>query len=201
MSSQPVERPYRGVSAEDRRTVRRAKLVEAGLDLVGERGVVAVTAEAVCATAGLTKRYFYENFTDRDALLRELVDDLLGDVRVAIGSALDGVPDDVGARVSATVRALVDTLADDPRRARLYAETGAHDALRTRREEALDGYAMLLMTDVLRVDPDDPHMRLTSRLVVAGTTDVVSHWFAGDLDLTREQLVADVSAIGVALAP
>ncbi|GAA1725258.1 TetR/AcrR family transcriptional regulator [Aeromicrobium alkaliterrae] len=201
MSTPPVERRYRGVSAEDRRSGRREKLVEAGLDLVGQRGVSAVTAESVATEAGLTKRYFYESFADRDVLLRALVDDLLGDVQVAIAEALTGTPDDVGARISATVRALVDTLAADPRRARLYAETGAHDALRTRREEALDDYAMLLMVDVLRGDPTDPHLRLTARLVVAGTTDVVSHWLAGDLDLTRDELVADVSAIGVALAP
>lgn len=201
MSSQPVDRPYGGVSAEDRRTGRRDRLVRAGLDLVGERGVAAITAEAVAAAAGLTKRYFYESFADRDAFLRDLADDLLGDVQVAIGAALAEAAPEVGARVGATVRALVDTLSADPRRARLYAETGAHEALRNRREEALEDYASLLMVDVLQVDPTDPHQRLRARLVVAGTTDVVSHWLAGDLALTRDELVADVTAIGLALAP
>ena len=121
------------------------------------------------------------------------------DVQVAIGAALSEAAPEIGARVGATVRALVDTLSADPRRARLYAETGAHDALRTRREEALEDYATLLMVDVLQVDPTDPHQRLRARLVVAGTTDVVSHWFAGDLALTRDELVADVTAIGLAL--
>jgi len=201
VSSQPVDRPYRGISAEDRRTGRRARLVEAALDLVGERGVAIVTAEAVCSHAGLTKRYFYESFADRDALLVTLVEDILDDVRVAIADALTASPDDVGSRIGATVRALVDTLAADPRRARLYAETAAHEALRARRETALDEYAQLLLTDVLRADRDDPQQQLRARLVVAGTTDVVSHWFAGDLALDRDELVAGVTAIGVALAP
>ena len=201
MSSQAVDRTYGGVSAEDRRSGRRARLVDSALDLVGERGVSAVTAEAVCAKAGLTKRYFYESFTDRDQLLRALVDDLFVDVQAAIALTLAATPADVGSRIGATVRALVDTLAGDRRRSRLYAEAGAHDALRTRREEALEDYATLLMVDVLQVDPGDPHHRLRARLVVAGTTDVVSHWFAGDLALSRDELVADVTDIGLALTP
>ncbi len=201
MSTPPVDRPYRGVSAEDRRSGRHARLVGAALDLVGERGVAVVTAEAVCAQAGLTKRYFYESFPDRDALLVTLVEGILDDVRVAIADALGEATADVGSRVGATVRALVDTLAADPRRARLYAETAAHEALRARREEALGEYAQLLLVDVLRVDPDDPRQQLRARLVVAGTTDVVSHWFAGDLALDRDELVAAVTEIGVALAP
>lgn len=201
MSSQAVDRTYGGVSAHDRRSGRRARLVEAALDLVGDRGVSAVTAEAVCAQAGLTKRYFYESFTDRDQLLRALGDDLFADVRAAIALALSETSAEVGSRIGATVRALVDTLAGDRRRSRLYAETGAHDALRARREEALEDYANLLMVDVLQVAPSDPHQRLRARLVVAGTTDVVTHWFAGDLAMTRDELVADVTEIGLALTP
>lgn len=201
MSSQAVDRTYGGVSAEDRRSGRRARLVEAALDVVGERGASAVTAEAVCARAGLTKRYFYESFTDRDQLLRAVVDDLFADVQAAITVALSATAAEPGARIAATVRALVDTLALDERRSRLYAEAGAHDALRARREEALEDYATLLMVDVLQVDPSDPHHRLRARLVVAGTTDVVSRWFAGDLALSRDELVADVTEIGLALRP
>ncbi|MGV7904576.1 TetR family transcriptional regulator, partial [Mycobacterium kansasii] len=59
-----VVRPWRGVSAEDRRSARRAQLLEACLDVVGDAGVEAVTADAVAQRAGLSKRYFYEAFAD-----------------------------------------------------------------------------------------------------------------------------------------
>ncbi|MDT7643129.1 MAG: hypothetical protein QOC75_129, partial [Pseudonocardiales bacterium] len=69
-----VVRPYRGVSADERRTERRQRLVTACLDLVGEGGVSTVTAQAVAERAGLTRRYFYESFADRDAVLVEALD-------------------------------------------------------------------------------------------------------------------------------
>jgi AcrR family transcriptional regulator len=84
-------RPYRGVSAEDRRTERRARVKSACLDVVGEQGVTEVTVEAVSARAGLTKRYFYESFTDLDALLAEVIDDIFTELLAEILEALRSV--------------------------------------------------------------------------------------------------------------
>ncbi|WP_434090437.1 TetR family transcriptional regulator [Nocardia beijingensis] len=39
------------------------------LDLIGESGAAGVTMRGVCRRAGLTTRYFYENFATRDELL------------------------------------------------------------------------------------------------------------------------------------
>ena len=61
-SGAALPRPYRGVSATDRRDQRRQRLIDAGLQLFGTRGIAAVGIVDVCAEAGLTKRYFYENF-------------------------------------------------------------------------------------------------------------------------------------------
>ena len=65
-----VVRPYRGISADERRASRRARLLDAALEEVGERGMAGTTMTAVCARAGLTERYFYESFADRDEMLR-----------------------------------------------------------------------------------------------------------------------------------
>jgi AcrR family transcriptional regulator len=83
-----VVRPYRGVSADERRAERRSSLKEACLDLIGEGGVALITAEGVSGRAGLTKRYFYESFNDRDALLYEVMDEFFTDVRAEIHDAL-----------------------------------------------------------------------------------------------------------------
>jgi AcrR family transcriptional regulator len=89
-------RPYRGVSARDRTSERRARLKSACLDVVSERGVPEVTVEAVAVSAGLTKRYFYESFTDLDGLLGELIDDifteLLEEILHALGATGGAVP-------------------------------------------------------------------------------------------------------------
>src|SRR5258708_27803222 len=75
-----VARRYRGVPADERRQQRRRLLLEACLDLVGRDGTPAVTAESVSAAAKLTKRYFYESFADRDAVLVAALDELFRDI-------------------------------------------------------------------------------------------------------------------------
>lgn len=69
MTEPSASRRYRGMSAEDRRDARRAALVEAAIRLYGERGFASTSIEAVCAEAGLIKRYFYESFTSATDLL------------------------------------------------------------------------------------------------------------------------------------
>lgn len=65
---------YAGRSPEDRREERRARLLAAGLELIGEEGVAAVSVRGICSRAGLTPRYFYEEFGTADALARQLFD-------------------------------------------------------------------------------------------------------------------------------
>src|SRR5687767_9668516 len=55
--STEVVRPYKGVSADERRALRREQLMEAGLDVLGSEGIAGLTMTEVCARAGLTERY------------------------------------------------------------------------------------------------------------------------------------------------
>jgi AcrR family transcriptional regulator len=48
-------RPFRGVSASDRIADRRARLIAAGLDVLGTDGFQNFTMTAVCRTAGLNE--------------------------------------------------------------------------------------------------------------------------------------------------
>jgi AcrR family transcriptional regulator len=192
-----VVRPYRGISAETRRATRRAQLLEACLDVVGTVGVADTTAEAVCARAGLSKRYFYESFADRDAVLVAALDAVFVKVRAAITAKLAAAPASVGARVGRTVTALVDTLSADSRAARLYIEAGHQPALEQRRVDAYDLFAQLLVQQVLQLDdPDDPAARAAALLIVAGTTEVLARWLSGDLPITEDALVAVITDIG-----
>ncbi len=160
-----VVRPYRGVSAEDRRADRRGRLKEACLDLIGASGVVSITAEAVSSRAGLTKRYFYESFADRDALLYEVMDDFFVAVRTeildalaaaggeipagpgsgAVVSAASGGAVDAPRRAHIVARVLIDYLRSDSRQARLYVEAAGQPTLQARREEAFVEYTRMLV--------------------------------------------------------
>src|SRR5918999_5057985 len=54
----PSARVYAGMAAEERRARRRARLLEAGLELLGTKGAQATSVTAVCRLARLTPRYF-----------------------------------------------------------------------------------------------------------------------------------------------
>ncbi|MGN6609235.1 MAG: TetR/AcrR family transcriptional regulator [Jatrophihabitans sp.] len=194
-----VVRPYRGVSADARRADRRARLLEAGREQVGAVGVTAVTVDAVCARAGLSKRYFYEAFPDRDALLVAVLEEVLDSVRAAIVAVLDP-RDRVETRIERTVATLVSALTADPRAARLFLEAPRLSSLETRRIAEFDVFTDLLVRHVLDLDGHDPAARTATLLIVAGTTEVVSRWLAGDLDIDRTGLVAAVVAVGRAVS-
>jgi AcrR family transcriptional regulator len=66
-----MEKPrrlYSGQSFEDRQSERRARLVRAALDVAGRFGLEGTSVAAICAEAGLTARYFYESFPNREAI-------------------------------------------------------------------------------------------------------------------------------------
>ncbi|WP_183093136.1 TetR/AcrR family transcriptional regulator [Nocardioides stalactiti] len=195
-------RPYRGVSADDRRSLRRSQLLESCLDVVGDIGVVAATAEAVCARAGLSKRYFYESFGDRDTVLLAALDGVFDGARAAITPPLTDAASTPEERLRRTVAALVATLSADPRAARLYVESPRNLVLEQRRLAAYDEFADLLLRHVLAVDggPVTDRRRAVALLIVSGTTEVMARWLAGDLDLAESEVVDTVSAIGIAAA-
>jgi AcrR family transcriptional regulator len=195
-------RPYRGVSAQDRVADRRAALIEACLDLIGEHGPVPVTVEAICQRAGLTKRYFYESFRDRDAALFEILSGLLETIESSVLAAVrDADPLD---RSRVTVELIVSSLQADPRKARLYAEANAVEALRVHREQAMERYVVLLREVVLPFADHSDASRLRrdiiSRVIVHGSTTTIAAWLAGAFVARREDLVEAIIAGGMAAA-
>ncbi len=61
-------RRYGGRSAQERAEDRRSRLVEAAITVLAAQGERA-TMTAICQQAGLTERYFYESFANREAAL------------------------------------------------------------------------------------------------------------------------------------
>jgi AcrR family transcriptional regulator len=60
---------YGGVSKEERRAERRARLVAAARKMYGEQGFRHASIKSLCVEAGLTERYFYESFSNSEELL------------------------------------------------------------------------------------------------------------------------------------
>jgi AcrR family transcriptional regulator len=195
-------RPYRGVSAQDRAADRRASLVQACLDLVGEHGPASVTVEAVCLRAGLTKRYFYESFADREAALGTILDGFHDGIERGVLAAIrECAPAD---RPRTVVELIVSSLEADPRVARLFAEANAVEVLRVKREAAVERYVVLLRELVLPFPDHGEDSRsardVISRLIVHGTTDTIAAWLRGGFTADRHQLVDSIVTLGMAVA-
>src|ERR1700728_4573782 len=105
-----VVRPYRGVSADDRRALRRARLIDAALDVIATEGIANLTMTSVRQLAGLTERYFYESFRDRDELLEGVLEQYLLEMDEAMFSALEAAPRDLYERCRAAAGAMIEAL-------------------------------------------------------------------------------------------
>jgi AcrR family transcriptional regulator len=200
----PVVRPYRGVSAEERRSDRRERLLDAALEEIGDVGLSGLTMKRVCARAGLTERYFYESFGDREALLVALHDRVHAQVDLAIADALGESPAELLPRFRAVAGAVVGVLSDDPRVARTYREAAASDALREPQREATEQYAALLAAQIREShglgDRHQARLELVTHVLVSGLIQTIGSWLDGTIALSREDLVDEMARLAVAAA-
>jgi AcrR family transcriptional regulator len=192
-------RPYRGVSAEDRRTERRARVKSACLDVVGEQGVIEVTVEAVSARAGLTKRYFYESFGSIDelagAVFEQVTDRLVEQVAPAIvaGAGVDPRP---------ALTAYFHGALADPRIVRLLAVEGRTGALASYGDGFATRAVELWFGLTPRVDgQDEAALRLRAYAFAGALTQVGLALHDGALNLTVERIIDELVDIFNALVP
>ena len=198
-----VTRTVQGASAAERVAQRRARLLAAALDVVGERGVRDFTMTAVCRAAGLTERYFYESFARREDLLEALFDSVAADALDLAGRAADAVaPARLEARARAAIAATTTLLGEDARVARLYREAIGHPELAGRRQDTIGAFAALLgrlITDAhpaLRAED----LQLSTVVLTGGVIDAVGFWLDGRLDADVDALLTRCARLVVAAA-
>ncbi|GAB3503160.1 TetR/AcrR family transcriptional regulator [Amycolatopsis cihanbeyliensis] len=198
-------RNWRGVSAEDRRSGRRARLVEAGLEVIGTQGWAAATVRSVCREAGLTERYFYESFADRDALLVAVYEQVLTEGIESVLRAVAEAPRDFRQTVRAAITAGVDLVTGDRRKGRvLVLEATSNESLQRRRQEGMRAQATLvseLARDFLgERAPDPADAEITSLAMVGTLAEVGGAYLEGRLQVSRQRLIDHLSGIVVAAA-
>lgn len=180
-------RIWGGTTLTERREARRAALLEAALDLIGEAGAAGVTMRAVCRRANLTDRYFYESFTSRDELLdvlyRSVAEEFLGPM-TAFTNADDPSRDLELAEI------LVDKVLEDPRKSRLFlVEPYSSTGLGQTTIAVMPAFTRLIQ-DHLFVHIEDPvRRRLAAVSMASGNAGMFSAWLNGSLRATREQIV------------
>ncbi|TMS50980.1 TetR/AcrR family transcriptional regulator [Mycobacterium sp. DBP42] len=198
-----VVRGYGGVSAADRRTERRGKLLAAGRQIWGESGVTEVTVRAVCTEAGLTSRYFYEQFPSRDALLFAISDDVRDQLLTALVNAGVGDPGTLTDKLRSALTAFLDIIAADPHIHRIA--TGDVSSVaglaqhRTHILEMITDVIVQLAPDVLQpTTPNSAELRRGAQFMVGGVNQIIESWLADPTE-TTEELAAECADLCVAV--
>jgi len=195
---------WAGVAPADRRAERRTLLLDAAFDLLGTEGWPGTTVRAVCQRARLNPRYFYESFDDLDALVVAVYDRLVAEMTAEIVAAVTAAGDDTAAQTRAAVDVIVGFVDDDRRRARvLYVEALGNEALNRRRIET--GHALVAAVEQHTIDRHGPPPageqigRIGAAVLVGGTSELVLAWLDGRIDLPRDRLVDDATALFLAV--
>jgi AcrR family transcriptional regulator len=193
-------RSYRGQAAEERKALRRARLLEAGLDLLGSQGWPATTVTAVCQRARLTPRYFYESFADRDELMLAIFDDIVGEV---IATVVAVKPETAFESLRATVTAFVTMAEADPRKAKAaFVEAFGSEALMRRRFQRMHWFAGQLAEQAAAGRRLGRHqarkLRTACLLAAGGLIEMMVAWLEGELVGTPEQIIDDYTELASA---
>ncbi|OSC38647.1 TetR/AcrR family transcriptional regulator [Mycobacterium decipiens] len=191
-------RPYRGVQAAERLATRRRQLLAAGLDLLGsdQQDIAELTVRAVCGRAGLSARYFYESFTDKDEFVGGVFDWVVADLAATTQAAVAAEPPNEQSR--AGMANIVRTITEDVRIGRLLFSTQlANAVIMRKRAESSALFAMLsgqYAVDTLRAPAND-HVKAAAHFAVGGVGQTISAWLAGDVRLDPGQLVDHLAAL------
>ncbi len=185
-------RTYGGATEAQRRSRRRAALLDATLDVVADRGVKGLGVKAVCNAAGLNDRYFYQEFGDCDEALMALYDHLIMAATGAFAVAFATTEPEATTRLRACVAAAVDFVTVDPRRGRFLIESQSTEALRAKRQQLVNTLAGVMQTGrpLLGDDaPSEQYSRLMALTTMSGGLELGAMWLRGDVEIEREELI------------
>ncbi len=77
-------RTYAGLSTEQRKLQRKQQFLKAALELFGTIGYRKATVRGICKQAKLTDRYFYESYSNLDALLMDIYEHCMTNLKSQI---------------------------------------------------------------------------------------------------------------------
>ncbi|MCV7194087.1 TetR/AcrR family transcriptional regulator [Mycolicibacterium brumae] len=171
---------WAGVSIKERQARRRGELVSAGIELLGAPHGPALTVRAVCRHAGLTERYFYESFSDRDDFVREIYNEVGGGAMAALASAR--TPRDA-------VEQFVALMVDAPARGRVLLLAPSSEPALARSGAAWMPNFIEMLAQRLASLNDPVAQRLAATSLVGGLTALFTEYLDGRLPAERGQFI------------
>lgn len=180
MDSGQRRRRWSGVPIEDRQALRREDLLAAAVALLGSEGGPALTVRAVCRAAGLTERYFYESFADRNDFVRAVYDDVCTRAMAALETAT--TPREA-------VERFVALMVDDPERGRVLLLAPQVEPVLVRSgAEWMPNFINLLQRKLTAItDPALQNMVATG--LIGALSALFTAYLGGRLAATRGQFI------------
>ncbi|KAA1419311.1 TetR/AcrR family transcriptional regulator [Nocardioides humilatus] len=184
-------RIWGGTTLAERQKDRRARLLAAGVTLIAAGGGQAVSVRAVCREAGLTSRYFYEHFQDRDELTVAVFQTLAEEGRSAIVDAVAAVAGshDPRAVAVAAVEAVVEFALGHPARGQVLFVAPTTDPLLFEARERLFPIIAEMIADQIPKRDSADQRRLKSASLVGALGHDFFLYVGGQLDVPREVFV------------
>jgi AcrR family transcriptional regulator len=171
---------WSGVPLRDRQVLRRSELIAAGATLLGGPDGPSLTVRAVCRAAGLTERYFYESFSDRDEFVRAVYDDVCTTAMTALASS--STPREA-------VEAFVALMVDDPTRGRVLLLAPEREPVLTRSgADWMPTFIGLLQSRLSHVS-DPARQQMIATGLVGALTALFTAYLDNRLSATRQQFI------------
>jgi len=197
-------RTYRGITPSQRQADRRARLLEAGLELFGTLGYARTSIRAISAAASLNSRYFYESFSSREDLLYSVYEQIVLDIFTKVSEAV-ARENTIEAQARAGLRAGWTAVTEDRRKARIVAieVVGVSERLERLRRETRHALAQLTADRALSL-AGDLRLRLdpviTARFLMGGIVELLADWINGDLTASTDEVVEHFTVLFTAAA-
>lgn len=200
-----MARAYGGISPEQRKAERRAKLLQAGLQLFTSAGFAATKISGLCTEAGVSTRNFYEEFASKEDLLRDLHDLINATAFAQVRTALSELESaDVAVRITTLLDVFVRSVTADPRAPRLnYVEAvGVNAEIEQQHVRWVNTWAEFIESEALRaaatgVAPRRSY-RLTAIALVGAITGLLREWQAHRPPLAIDEIAAEIRELMLA---
>ena len=200
------ERQFKGLSLTERKTARREKLIEAGIEAYGTSGFFSVTVKDICTEAKLTERYFYESFKKSEHLFQTIFLKLIDELQQNVMQAIMQASTDPKKMIDAGLTALLTTLKNNPQMARiiyidamlvqeLHNQATIHETM-SRFDRMIQAFVMLMMPHL-----DRPNREIS--LVATGlngyVTQIAIRWVMSDFKQSMEDVLSSCRIVFLSL--
>lgn len=200
------ERQFKGMSLTERKQLRREKLIEAGIEAYGTHGFFSVTVKDICTEAKLTERYFYESFKKSENLFQTIFLKLIDELQQNVMQAIMQASTDPKKMIEAGLTALLTTLKDNPRMARiiyidamlvqeLHNQATIHETM-SRFDRMIHAFVMLMMPNI---DRSEREISLVATGLNGYVTQIAIRWVMSGYKQSMEDVLSSCSIVFLAL--